>query len=67
VSCSREHVCLCDMNDAELLVITTIIERMRAGREKYGRLKLDEKDWVSEAFEEALDQTNYLAMQLVKR
>ena len=58
-----------DLNDDEQRVLLAIAKRLAMGREQYGALDLatDPRDWTKEAYEEALDMSNYLAMALVKR
>lgn len=58
-----------DLNDDEQRVLLTIAKRLAMGRKQYGALDLatDPRTWTNEAYEEALDMSNYLAMALVKR
>ena len=58
-----------DLNDDEQRVLLAIAKRLAMGRKQYGALDLskDPRTWTKEAYEEALDMSNYLAMALVRR
>lgn len=53
----------------EQRVLLTIAKRLAMGRKQYGALDLatDPRTWTNEAYEEALDMSNYLAMAMVRR
>jgi hypothetical protein len=60
---------LAAMSDDEVEVLLEICRRVDGGRKSYGPLRLreDVRDFPKEALNESLDQTFYLAGEVVKR
>lgn len=67
-SCAASRIDVTDLGPDEVRVLRRIAERLRLGRRLYGRLDIakDGRDWRKEASEEALDQSVYLAIDLLK-
>jgi hypothetical protein len=58
-----------ELGNDEQRVVLAIAQRLALGRRQYGALDLatDQRTWMREAYEEALDMSNYLAMALVSQ
>ncbi len=53
------------LGEVEKRVLSTLATRIYAGQRRYGKLEYDKKAWTWEATEEALDQSVYLACELL--
>lgn len=62
-------VLLSRMSDDELEIILEVCKRVDVGRRSYGPLRMreDKRDFPKEALAESLDQTFYLAAEVVRQ